>query len=477
LTILSRFAWFLVPGVVQGAVGFLMIPLATLRLGPYDYGAFALVTGLTAVGTSLALLGSGYRLAEVFGRGNAVEERDIVSAQVATSTFIVLAAMLIVAILWWQGGQYWSSLSAVPAEGIALSAAAMLGTGWWLVATEILTLTRRARMFAVGMITQSVVNAVTLMLALFVFDLGGLALYVAAFAASIAALCGALVALRPYLTARVSRQQMGRICTGAGLMSVSNTSEAGYQAIERSLLSSGVSFSQLGLYVHAQQYKALIALAIKAGARSVWRDSLDEARRDDGAFVQTRNIWSLCYLAITLGGLTLGAIGKEVIGVMTHGKFIDAAPYAAASIAILLAQHLGKPQTAVLYAHGHGNAYARSVVISLVVAAMAAVLLIPSLGVWGALLAGLTQSITLRLQLYVLAKRLAKAPRQDRLAWWGLGLLLLQLAFDRVYDAASIAARLEVCAVLLAVLCWAARRELTTLWLTLKSDRSLRAHP
>lgn len=469
MSAISRYAWFLVPGIVQGAVAFLTIPVATLRLGPADYGAFALVTGLTAAGSSLGMLGSGYRLAEVFSRGDQEEIRRAVTAQLVTSSLLLLACMSILVLAWWWGREHWESLAAVPFAGVVLSAAAMLGTGWWLVTSEVLTLTRRARMFAFGMMLQPLLNALILIVTLFVFDLGALSLYAAAFGASAAALISSAVALRPYLTTRISGQHLRQVYSGAGLMTVSNASEAAYQAVERSLLSNWASLSQLGLYVHAQQYRALVSVAVKAGARSVWRDSLDEARRGDGVFGQTGAVWSLCYLAIGAGALVLAAVGPELIGALTHGKFVEAAPYAAASVAILLAIHLGKPQTAMLYAFGHGYAYARSTVIALAVAGVIAVLTIPVLGVWGALLAGLAQNVLLRLQIYFLAKRLGATPRQDRVAWWGMGLLMLQLGFDSTDMSASFAVRTAVVTMLSATLFWIARKDVAVLWTALRA--------
>lgn len=456
-------------------MAFLMIPVATLRLGPVDYGAFALVTGLTAAGSSLGMLGSGYRLAEIFSRGDQQEIRRSVTAQLVMTSAVLLVCMLALTLAWWEGRRHWEPLAAVPLSGVVLSAATMLGTGWWLVTSEVLTLTRRARMFAAGMMLQPLLNALTLMVTLFVFDLGAVSLYAAAFAASAAALLASTVALRPYITTHVSRQHLRQVYSGAGLMAISNASEAAYQAVERSLLSNWASLSQLGLYVHAQQYRALVSVAVKAGARSVWRDSLDEARRGDGLFGHTSAVWSLCYVAIGAGALVLAAVGPELIGMLTHGKFVESAPYAAASVAILLAMHLGKPQTALLYAFGHGHAYARSTVIALVVAGVVAVITIPMLGVWGALLAGLAQNVILRLQIFLLAKSLGPAPRQDRVAWWGIGLLMFQLGFDSTDMSATLAARMALVTILLAVLFWIARKEVTILWTALRARLQLGA--
>lgn len=440
-----------------------MIPIATLRLGPHDYGAFALVTAFTAVGTSIAILGSGYRLAEVFARADPGEERQIVTTQLVVSIVILIVVALVLAWAGALGRRHWPPLADVPAGGVELGALSMLGSGLWVLTTEVLTVTRRARMFAFGMFAQSLATAAVLPVALFGFEAGSLALFIAAFAASLVALLFSLLALRPYLTRSVAwGARLREVCTGAMLMSVANTSEAGYQAIERTLLSASATLSQLGLYVHALQYRALVALSVKAGARSVWRDSLAEARAENGSFQQTRTVWSACYGVLVLCGLAFAAVGRELIGILSHGKFVAAAPYTVAGIAILLTQHMGKPQTAVLYARGHGSAYARITVGSLLAATVAASLLIPMYGVWGALGAGLTQTLIMRVGIHWLAKRVAAAPVQDRMAWWGLGVLMTHVTLDACLQL-SLPWRFALSAILASLFVLAVRRDLVEL--------------
>ena len=461
---LTRFAWFLVPGLAQGVLSFVMLPIATLRLDAADYGAFGLMVALTALGTSVAMLGSGYRFAAVFGRDDRAEESSVVTAQLVASTAMLVAAGAALAALWWLAARRWDAVADVTGVELALSIGAMVGTSWWLTATEVLTLTRRARMFAAGMLLQSFTNAGALAISLFGFDADRSALYVATFAASLAALVAAVIALRPYIIVHLPRQRLREVWSGIGMFSVSNTAESGYQVIERALLSGWTSLSHLGLYVHALQYRALMSVAVKAGARSVWGDTLEEARQGSATFDRTRKIWALLYLFMTLFGLTLATIGREFIGLLTHGKFTDAAPYAAGAVAILLAQNLGKPQTAILYAHGKGLALARMTVLSLVAAVIAAFFLVPLLGVWGAIVAGLLQSLTLRVQIFVLAKRLAPSPGQDRLAVLGLIALLIQIVYDGTHMTSAWTDRAVVCAVLTIVLIFMARRELRDIW-------------
>jgi O-antigen/teichoic acid export membrane protein len=444
---------------VQAVIAFATLPLATLRLDARHYGTFALVTSIVAVGAAFATLGSSYRLAESFSGSDSVDQQQVVSAQMLASTAVTVAACVVILIAWCVGRDHWVMFHSIPTTGLVWACASSLGTVWWGVASEVLTLTARPRLFAAVAMLQSLVGTTTLLMALFLLDWLDTALFLAAFMSSLLAGGGALLVLKEFLTFRVSAPVWRRVRDGTTFLSLAALGEAGYAALERSLLATWANMTNLGLYAHSQMYRTMVAVPVKAVARSVWSDSLSEARAMDTRFRRTGIVWSAAHAAIALCALVIGAFGFEIIGFITHGKFTAAAPWAAAGMAILLAQHLGKPQTAVVYASGLARPHSQVLIASTALGALCALVLIPRFGVWGAILAVLLQQICFRVAVTMLVRRKARTPFQDRCAVIGLGLIGLQQAVQGWLEP-TLAGRVTLFMLLGLTLLTASRREL-----------------
>jgi O-antigen/teichoic acid export membrane protein len=413
---------------VQAVIAVATLPLATLRLDARHYGTFALVTSIVSVGAAFATLGSSYRLAETFSGSDSVHQHQVVSAQMLASTAVTIVACSVVLLVWCVGRGHWAMFHSIPTAGLLWACVSSLGTVWWGVAAEVLTLTGRPRLFAAVALLQSLVGTATLMIALFLFDWFDTALFLAAFMSSLLAGGGAFLVLKEFLTFRVSAPVWRRIHDGTTFLSLAALGEAAYAALERTLLATWANLTTLGLYAHSQMYRTMVAVLVKAVARSVWSDSLSEARATETGFRRTGIVWGASHAAIALGALVIGAFGFEIIGLITHGKFSAAAPWAAAGMAVLMAQHLGKPQTAVVYALGLARPHSQILIASTALGALCALVLIPRHGVWGAILAVLLQQVFFRGAVTMLVRRKVRTPFQDRSAAIGLGLIGIQQA-------------------------------------------------
>ena len=74
--------------------------------------------------------------------------------------------------------------------------------------------------------------------------------------------------------------------------------------------------------------------------------SLDEAKETNRHFARTGRITDVLFLGITAFGVALALFGRMIIGMLTHDKFSDAAPYAALLVGVVLVQISGGPQYA-----------------------------------------------------------------------------------------------------------------------------------
>lgn len=427
---LQRFVLFVLPPLLQGGVGFLLLPVATYILEPADYGAYALVTSVTALGGPLANLGSGYLLAAHYPALQPAERRQLIS------TLLWLGLGLLILFLGgftllWSAVADWLKLATIPPMAIALALGTMVLGFPWLIAIEVLTLERQAQRYALVVVSQTVVSAIALVLSLYVWQLGMLSLFMAGAAGAVVICAGSFWVLWPYWGWHCSRRWVRESWRLGIVTTPTNLLENFYNTVERYSLSAVVGLSALGLYTHSQQYRSLVAMPVKAIGRTVWSTTLTEARQEELTFPQTRVAWDIAFLLLTAVGLIFAALGAEIIGLLTFGKFSAAAPLTALWMVYLLTQNTGRPQVGLLFAH-RGVVYSQLHLGAVVLSILLVPLLAHWLGLLGAFLALYLQQLLLRLGLQWYVNRHYQTQFQDQLAILGMGLILGLLVFVQV---------------------------------------------
>ncbi len=462
-----RVLLFSAPPAIQSAVSFALLPLMTLVLGPADYGAFALVTAVTSFGTALCTLGAGFVLAQRWPEADADTRRALVSSLFGLSVVLACLFALLMPWLWQLAAAQWTVAASVPETAIRLAAAGVFFAVPWLIASEVLTLDGRALAFAVVMLTQTVCAAAASLTALFYFDLGGVALFAGAFAAAAATGIGACVCLAPWLRLRFDRA-LAIHSAGMGLpLSLSNLLDIATTLTERALLSTQVGLANLGIYSHSQSYLNIAQAGIKPLVRAVWPVSLSEARDSASPFTRTGQAWSVGHLLLIGAGLLMAAFGRDLIGLLTHGKFEAAGPFAALWMGLLLVRLSGRPQLATLFANGRGYAISKIGIVANGTAIAVLLLLVPRIGLAGAVAAAFIQAAMTRAMFWWAARQERDTPFQD--GWVLAGVALIAGAVALVESTApSAGLRALGLAAALTLVAIAGRRPLGELRLQLK---------
>jgi O-antigen/teichoic acid export membrane protein len=156
--------------------------------------------------------------------------------------------------------------------------------------------------------------------------------------------------------------------------------------------------------------------------------TLGEAREVQPLFPRTGRVWRCYYGALVCLGLGWALLGREAIGLLTHGKFVDAAPWVAAWIVHNLVAYSGRPQLGFVLARGHGRAFSLITGASKLVAMLCLLVLVPTIGAVGAVIAAFAQIVAVRVALAWFVARKLWLPFQDRLVLLGGGAVLGTLA-------------------------------------------------
>ena len=381
------------------------------------------MTAVTGLGAAIACIGSSYLLAQVFAGRSEAQIRQFVSQQLAVSFSLASVLAIALVVIWDVIVRLLPNLGYIPRNGLTLSAIGMIPATLWAIALDVLTLDGRAKTFAAIVIAQSLLSTGALFISLFLLDAGTLALFISGLTGSLILGVGGGLSLLRYFERPYFGKDGLSLFRNAVSVAGANIVEAIYQPIERNVLAASSGLAVLGLYTHAQQYRSLVAMATKAMGRSVWPVTLSEATQSHLSFSETSRYWRGTHVVLAIVGLGFAAVGDELIGILTHGKFAGAGPYAAAGIAYLILQNSGKPHTGFMYAHGHVGPYARFSIMATVAGLGCAILFIPIFGAWGALLSVCLQQIILRVAIQLYVARIQPIPFQD--GWLLAGLVLM----------------------------------------------------
>ena len=435
-----RFLFFLLPGLYQSALSFLALPLTTRILGPADYALFSVTSAICTLFVTIAQLGSVFILAQRYPSSNGEARRGLVSTiffQCLTSSVFLASLMLL---MWPVVRENWSVVDGVTLGMIALVAVAMVGTSLSTLVGTLAVFGYAPGYFALITTVKATISVAVVLMALFFFDLHVVSLFLGQFAAGLLDLIGACLIILPFLGWRFDRKVASDCLRLGGWGSVAQISMQGQQLLERSVLSTAVGLHPLGLFVHAQQYQNYAMLGVRPVQQALVPVMLEEASAPAAGFSRTDRAVRMLFVALTMLALTVAFLGREVIHVMTNGKFDEAAPYAALLIGVLLLQSSGRPQVARLLSAGRGRHLAACNIVAVAAAAVVLITLSPLLGLPAAVGAIYVQYAVFRLGIGLSAARLGRLPFQDLRGFAGVAAVGGAVAVVEVWDP-DIAAR------------------------------------
>ena len=452
------FSLFFLPAAARGIVSFAMVPFTTYMLNPADFGIVALVTAVTSLAASMATLGLTFIISGNFQTLEHAERCSMISTVLYATVTVSLGLGALIVAFW----PMLPSIDPIYAEtgtsAVWLAVAAMvLGTPW-VLANDVIVMQRKPGVFALVQLAQVVVNASLVLVGLYVFDWGVIAIFAALVGSAAVTLLGALMVLRSYLVPRIHTRWLLELRKIGPLAMASSLGEGLQTTVERGLLASGLGLSGLGLYAHINQYRSLVHMGVKAGALSLWPTTIEEAREAQRPrFTQTIVMWQFFHVGLTALGLAFACFGADMVALLTHNKFTEGAVLLPYWIVYMLVQSSGKPQTGLLYAHQRGRSLSALMLVSLALWLPTLYVLVPLLGLKGGVIAMIVMITVYRVGAQLLAHQIAPATSGDR--YVALGIMLVVAAAEFVAQTApSLALRAAVLAAGLALLAVVGRR-------------------
>jgi O-antigen/teichoic acid export membrane protein len=409
-----RFLLFLIPGVLQVGLGFVTLPFTTLILGPADFALFSLTASFSALAMSLSQLGSGFLVAQRFRHGSEEEQCRLVTTLTALvfSSSLAFAVLLVAAFSIVHDS--WKITAGITFSMVALIAVERIGASIHMLAASVSSFGNTPGYYSFVAIMKSIVAAGTTLAALFIFDLHVMSLFVGYAAGGLVALAGSVAMLSRFFKARIDWSTVKDALYLGGWSTVAFLTVQARVSAERALLTQYTGLQDLGLYAHAQQYQSLVTLGARPIQSAVAPVSLDETSGKDQRFIRTGRTSNVMFLGITAFGVALALFGRMIIGMLTHDKFSDAAPYAALLVGGMLVQLSGRPQFYFLMLKGRGRYISLSSSLAAVGAILTLFVLLQFVGLVAAVCASYVQYLIFRVATGIDPYRSVSLPFQDR---------------------------------------------------------------
>ena len=425
---------------------------------------FAIGASLAGLVSAIASSVSMVSLPAQLNRCDVEEKRYYVTAVFGLSLAVaVVATVTVFPLFLVTSAAFGLSMLSTSAAWMAV-AAGLLNT-LWAVCVEILTIEGRAKRYAVTTFAQALANIIAVLAAVFLVEDVDNALFWGFLAAAIVGFAGAVLLLYQWLVFSISREWCAQASRGAKASVVAALSENGKVALERSYLGAMLGIFSLGVYAHAQYYKGAAMAALNAISRSVLPTALREAQDDEPNFPDTLRLWAVVQAFVVSAVLGFALVGREVVGWLTHGKFLAAAPLATVLMIVLLLQTSAKPHMTLLLSRGRGSIIANLNTLSVAISVIWLLVSVPWMGVWGAVSALALQIVIHRVGVYRAANAVCRIQFSDQWVVTGVVVSGLFLATIHFFDP-SIALRSATLLVCYAVLFWKLKPAFTLLMST-----------
>jgi O-antigen/teichoic acid export membrane protein len=442
----KSFFWFLFPTLLQTIIGMcVMVPVTTFYLDPEDIGIVAILTALTMLVTPLSTAGDSWVLSTHWHATSDAGRKALLFN-------LLLANVMMKAV--WVLVFWFLSPTLLPylvrdfrpeyQQYFALALLGVLAGACWPTFSALMVIERDSYNHAVNESLQWAVGALTTLIGLSVLNIGVLALFLSPILAGGASALHGIWLVSSKLSFHPSRYWAQRII-GSGLPTIPfSLMDVISNSLDRFIIQRWLSLSALGVYAHSQTYRGIFVTFTKAYSRTMTPEFLELfSRNHPQRQREVRDMVSIWYVCMTGAGVVVTLFATEVVHLLTHGKFDQAAALVPIWFLLIFAHTMGIPFTQYLLT-AHRNLLLSWSSIAVSLGTMGAVCAATWLcGLVGATSAAVAGSVVLHITRYLLARRLG-CPYGIEAGFVGgialvLGMYLLTMAIPLPFTAKVLA--------------------------------------
>lgn len=403
----KNFLYYLSSSVVIGILGtFVMTPVTTYYLEPKDFGIFAIVNAivmpigpLSSTGVSWVLAGNYYRIEE--------KERSTLLFNLLVLDFVlrffwvivfwILSPLLLPVIIKDFEPQYIIYFK--------LILIANLLTAIWPTISYFIVLQQKGKIYAMFEITPWVCGAIVTIVSLSVFNLKTLTLFLGPLVSGLTSFLLGLCYIKKYIKPAIVKRWMIEIFKVGTPSIPANLVEMLTNISDRYFIQKWINLSQLGIYSHSQSYKIIFTLGTKAFSRTFVPPLLEAFSKNTGTEKIEAQLkkW---YGLLGLAGVFITLFSYEIVNILTHGKFVGAAPLIPIWFYLVLSFTYGMPGSQFLFVEKRSTFIMYSGIIIGIIFIGITAYSVYRFGIIGAVISNVSSNFALQVVRNVYAKKL-----------------------------------------------------------------------
>lgn len=323
----KNFFYYLLPSVVIGILStFIMVPVTTYYLEPKDFGIFAIVNAivmpigpLSSTGVTWVLAGNYYKIEE--------KERNTLLFNLLVLDFVLkffwvmvfwfLSSWLLPVIIKDFENQYLLYFKIILIS--------VLLTALWPTTSYFIILQQKGKLHAMFEIIPWLCGAIATIVSLSVFNLKTLALFLNPLFSGLVSFLIGLWYIKNYIKPAIVKRWMIEIFK-VGMPSIpANLVEMLTNISDRFFIQKWLNLSELGIYSHSLSYKTVFTMGTKAFSRS-FIPSLLKAFSTNASTDKIERQLKNWYGLLGIAAVFVTLFSYEIVNILTHGKFVGAAP-------------------------------------------------------------------------------------------------------------------------------------------------------
>jgi O-antigen/teichoic acid export membrane protein len=351
----KNFLHYFYPSILKGVVSlFIVIPVSTFYLEPKDFGIIGIITVFSHLVAPFSSVAVGWVLGGNFYKISEDEKKNLIFNALVVGVMLRLFWVSLFA----SAGFYLLPKLIKAYQPIFLSfflifLVAELLNSIWEVVYYVIVLQKRGAIYAFLDITQLLGHTLVLVLCLVILHLKTISLALANLGSALGGFIFSMVYIRKYISWRFNLKWIKETLRFTLPIIPLNVFETISNSIDRFFIERLLNLSQLGIYTHSLGYRKMFMLPLKAFSKTYAPEVIEALSSGN----QINDIGrSKIFFEKWIGLLGISGVGivlfsREIINILTHGKFVQAAAIVPLWFILILVHSLGVPYTQFFFVH------------------------------------------------------------------------------------------------------------------------------
>ena len=316
------------PPVARGLLSILVsVPISTYYLSPSDFGVFAVVVMISALYHAVSVFGTAVLHGHYFRLDGDQRKVMLFNTLLFQTVLNLFICLLFRYFGHWVLPLVVESYQPVYLFYFDLSLLGLLLSNTNIISMEVLVLENRSFLYGVLETAIFVVGLATNIICFAVFGLKALALFIGPVAMGLlSCLCCALI-MAPKIRCRLDWRWIKEATRRELPQLPDKILGTGAHSIERYFIQRWYSLSLLGLYNHSLSYRAILVM-VNDAFRKVLSPGALKAINENQSLESVGRIGRVWIALLGVGGVFMSSFSLELLDLLTHGKFVAAAPLA-----------------------------------------------------------------------------------------------------------------------------------------------------